>query len=60
MIIEFLKNNLGTIAVLAVVILIVALLVVKLVKDKKAGKGGCSCGCSSCPMSGSCPSKTNK
>ncbi len=54
--INFISENLGTIAVGASVLCLVALLVLKLVKDKKAGKSGCSCGCSSCPMSGKCPS----
>ena len=54
--INFLSENLGTIIVLAAVLALVAFLTLKLVKDKKAGKSGCSCGCSSCPMSGKCPS----
>lgn len=53
--INFFKENLGTIATLAVVLVIVALLVFKLVRDKRKGKTSCSCGCSSCPMSGGCP-----
>lgn len=55
LLIDFFKENLGTIAVGAVVLTIVVLLVLKLVKDKRAGKSGCSCGCSSCPMSRGCP-----
>ncbi len=54
LIIEFVKNNLGTISVLLAVVLIMALLAVKLVRDKRSGKSGCSCGCSSCAFSGSC------
>ena len=59
-IINFIGQNIGTIAVGAAVILIVGLLILKLIKDKKSGKGGCSCGCSSCPMSKSCPSASSK
>ena len=58
--INFLSENLGTIIVLAAVLALVAFLTLKLVKDKKAGKSGCSCGCSSCPMSGKCPSASEK
>ncbi len=54
LLIEFLKNNLGTIAVLIIVLAMVAALVYKLIKDKRAGKSSCSCGCSDCPMSGKC------
>ena len=60
LLIEFLKNNLGTIAVLLTVLAIVAALIYKLVKDKKAGKSSCYCGCSSCPMSAQCHSKEEK
>jgi hypothetical protein len=58
MFIKFLSENLGTIIVAASVLALVAFLTLKLVKDKKAGKSGCSCGCSSCPMSGKCPSSS--
>lgn len=50
---SFLSENLGTIAVLAVLGLIVGLVIANLVKKKKRG-GGCSCGCGDCPMSGKC------
>ena len=58
--IDFLCENLGTIAVGSAVVAMVVLLIIKLIKDKRAGKSGCSCGCSSCPMSGGCPSAENK
>ena len=58
--IVFLKNNFGTIAVASAVILLVGFLAFKLIKDKKTGAGGCSCGCSACPMSGKCPSQIGK
>ncbi len=52
----WLMQNIGTIIVLAVLITVVTLIVRKMVKDKKSGKGSCSCGagCGNCPMSGSC------
>lgn len=31
-----------------------AAIVIKKVKDKKAGKSGCGCGCSGCPSKGKC------
>lgn len=58
--INFLSENLGTIIVLAAVLALVTFLTIKLIKDKKAGKSGCSCGCSSCPMSGKCPSASGE
>ena len=36
------------------VLLIVAAVIVKMIKDKKAGKGGCSCGCDCSQCSGNC------
>ncbi len=32
----------------------VAAVVIKKVKDKKAGKSGCGCGCQGCPSKGQC------
>ncbi len=52
--IEFLKNNLGTLFVLAIVVFIVVMLSLKLIRDKRAGKSSCSCGCSSCAMRDKC------
>ena len=52
--VNFISQNIGTIVVLAIVAAIVALLIFKLVKDKKASKSSCSCGCSSCPMRDGC------
>ena len=52
----FLTINAGTIGVSAVLVLIVGLVIAKMIKDKKSGKGSCSCGgsCSGCGMAGSC------
>ena len=46
--IEFLKNNLGTIIVFLVLALIVTLITVKIIKDKKHGKSSCGCNCQHC------------
>jgi len=51
---EFLINNLGTIAVALIVGLMLIFIALKIIKDKKSGKSSCGCGCSSCPYSGRC------
>ncbi len=50
------SDNIGTIAVLAVLVAVVVLIVWKMVKDKRNGKGSCGGGCVGCPMSGKCHS----
>ena len=57
---EFLKNNLGTIAVTLVLAVIIAAVAVRLIKNRKAGKSSCGCGCSTCPMSGKCHEAAEK
>ena len=59
-IIEFLKNNAGTLAVALVLTAVIVLIAVRIVKNKKNGKSTCSCGCSNCPMSASCHGKSEK
>lgn len=53
---EWLAANLATIVVSLIVLAIVSLVVWKMVRDKKRGKGGCSCGggCSTCGACGAC------
>ncbi len=53
---SFLSQNLATIIVLLIVASVVGLVVFKMIKDKKAGKQSCSCGCGGCPMRESCHS----
>ena len=57
----FEKTELGTVLVGGAVLVIVGLLILSLVrgkiKNKRAGKCGCSCGCSGCPMKGECGGK---
>ena len=47
---EWLAANLASVIVALVVLAVMGLIVWKLAKDKKSGKGGCSCGrdCGSC------------
>ena len=56
---EFLKQNIGTIVVLAILAAILSLVVLRIIRDKKRGVGACSCGCSNCPMSGKCHANDN-
>ena len=52
--IDFIKNNLGSIIVFLVLALIITLIIIKIIKDKKAGKTGCGCGCANCENSSYC------
>lgn len=52
--IEFLAQNIGTIAVLLIVAALVAAIIVVQVRNKKKGKSSCGCGCGSCPNSSLC------
>ena len=47
-------GNMATIIICAVLIGIVVAIIVSMVKNKRRGKTSCGCGCSDCPMSGSC------
>lgn len=53
----WIKANLATIIITAVLLVIVAAIIVSIVKDKRRGKSSCGCKCASCPMSGSCHNK---
>lgn len=55
---EWLAANLASVIVALVVLAIVGLIVWKLAKDKKRGKGSCSCGgeCGSCGACSHCHS----
>lgn len=56
---DFLKENYGTIIVAAVLVLILVSALLKMRKDKKNG-GGCGCGCSGCPSQGICHIKKDE
>ncbi len=56
---EFLRDNLGTIAVATVLLLVLICAFLKILKDKKNGKGCCGSGCSECACAGMCV-KENK
>ena len=50
---EWLAANLATIIVALIVLAVAALIVRQMVRDKKRGKGGCSCG-RDCRACGAC------
>ncbi|MEE0059457.1 MAG: FeoB-associated Cys-rich membrane protein [Acutalibacteraceae bacterium] len=51
---DWLVNNSGTIIIALVLAVIVALIIIRMIKNKKNGKLGCGCGCSSCAMKDAC------
>ena len=50
----YLAENIATIIICAVLVAVVAAIIVGMIKNRKKGKSICGCGCSDCPMSGSC------
>lgn len=50
------SENFATIIVLLILVGVLAAIVINMIKNKKAGKASCSCGCQGCPKSGSCSS----
>lgn len=54
---SWILENGSTILVLLLLLTAVVLVIVKLLRDRKAGRSTCGCGCSGCPMSGSCQRK---
>lgn len=54
--IQWIINNIATIAVALVVTGAVAAVIIKMLRDRKAGKSACNCGsaCSGCAMKGMC------
>lgn len=51
---DWIVQNLANIVICLVLILAVSLAVVKLVRDKRAGRSSCGCGCSACSANGAC------
>lgn len=47
-------DNIGTILISLALIGAAAGIILRLRKDRKQGKSSCGCGCSNCPMSGTC------
>jgi hypothetical protein len=59
MMLAWLQNNLGTLAVSGVLLALLAVIARHVIKEKKRG-GGCGCGCSSCAMRDRCHQTTEK
>ena len=55
--IGWLKTNLATILISALLIAAVAFVIIKMIRDRKNGKSACSCGCADCPMKDRCGKK---
>ena len=51
---ELLRENWGTMLVLALIAAAVAGVLLNMRRKKKAGRSGCDCGCDSCPSNGIC------
>lgn len=51
---SWISANAGNIIAIVILAAIVAAIVINLIKQKKRGKSSCGCGCSTCPMGGSC------
>lgn len=47
-------QNLSTIIISLIIVAVVAAIIISTVRNRKKGKSVCGCGCSNCPMSGSC------
>ena len=50
----WLSENIGTIIVGIIVFLMLAAIIRSMIKDRKAGKGSCGCGCEGCAMRDTC------
>jgi len=57
---EWLYSNLANILIIGAVLGIVTLVVVSMIRDKRAGKSSCGCGCSHCAMAGKCHPNAKK
>ncbi len=52
--ITWLTENASTLAVAFVLLVVVALIIRKLIRDRRAGRTSCGCGCANCPSRGMC------
>jgi len=56
--IDWIVDNAANIIVIMIVAAVVLLVIRSMIKDKKAGKSSCGCGCSNCAMAGKCHSQS--
>ena len=54
---EWITENLATIAALLAVLAAAGIAVLIIIRNKKKGKTSCGCGCASCPLSSDCHKK---
>lgn len=54
---SFIAQNLATVVISLLLLAVVAGIIARMIKNWKAGKTSCGCGCSGCPMSGTCHQK---
>lgn len=54
---DFFKENWGTVLIGAAVAAAAAGIIAGLIKDGKKGKRSCGCGCGNCPSAGICHNK---
>ena len=57
--IAYVASHMGYIIVTLVLVLIVAAVIARMVRDKRAGKGGCGCGCKGCANAPYCHPQAN-
>lgn len=50
----YIASHMGYIVITLILVLIVTAIIARIVKDKKAGKSGCGCGCESCASAPYC------
>lgn len=50
----WIRENLATVVICAILVLIVAGILVRMVKNKRKGRSSCGCGCADCAMQKSC------
>ena len=57
---EFIKDNVGTIVISLILIGIFALIIKSMIREKKKGKSSCGCNCAHCAMTGACHTSKTK
>ncbi|MBS1402243.1 MAG: FeoB-associated Cys-rich membrane protein [Oscillospiraceae bacterium] len=50
----WIRENLATVVICAILVLMVAAILVRMVKNKRKGRSSCGCGCADCAMQNSC------
>jgi len=53
----FIRENLATLVICALLAGVVALIIAKMISDRRKGKSACGGGCAGCPYGGRCGKK---